>query len=127
MAASPRNTCLIAGVLLVLGPARAVAQLPALTEQTSGVGVTLQAVSPVNDSVAWVGGHGGVILRTGDGGRTWGRVSAPGGDSLQFRDVYAVSRDSAYVLSAGPGSRSRIYRTSDGGVTWDLQFLNRDS
>jgi photosystem II stability/assembly factor-like uncharacterized protein len=121
------NPCLIAGALLALGPEQALAQLPGLTEQASGVAVTLQAVSPVDDSTAWVGGHGGVILRTVDGGRTWVRLKSPGGDSLQFRDVYAVSRDSAYVLSAGPGARSRIYRTVDGGVTWRLQFLNRDS
>ena len=98
-----------------------------LTEQTSGVQATLQAVSPVNDSVLWVGGHAGVILRTLNGGRTWARLAAPAGDTLQFRDVHAVSRDTAYVLSAGPGDRSRIYKTNDGGATWQLQFLNRDS
>jgi photosystem II stability/assembly factor-like uncharacterized protein len=74
----------------------------------------------------WVTGHAGVILRTLDGGRTWTRLAAPGGDSLQFRDVHAVSRDTAYVLSAGPGDRSRIYQTTDGGATWQLQFLNPD-
>ncbi len=106
---------------------RAAAQQPALLEQRSGVAATLQAVNPVNDSAVWVGGHAGVILRTLDGGRTWIRLTAPGGDSLQFRDVFAVSADTAHALSAGPGERSRIYRTSDGGVTWDLQFLNRDT
>jgi len=84
-------------------------------------------VSPVNDSVVWVGGHGGVMLRTLDGGRTWIRLQTPGGDSLQFRDVHAVGRDSAYTMSAGPGERSRIYWTADGGETWQRQFLNRDS
>lgn len=98
-----------------------------LTEQASGVQATLQAVSPVNDSVVWVGGHAGVILRTVNGGGTWTRLAAPGGDSLQFRDVHAVSRDTAYVLSAGPGERSRIYHTNDAGATWQLQFFNRDS
>lgn len=102
-------------------------QGPTLTEQVSGVGVTLQAVSPVNDSVAWVSGHGGVVLRTADGGSTWERLAAPGLDSLQFRDVYAVSRDVAYLLSAGPGGRSRIYQTTDGGLSWNLQFFNREA
>lgn len=102
-------------------------QGPTLTEQVSGVGVTLQAVSPVNDSVAWVSGHGGVVLRTVNGGSTWERLAAPGWDSLQFRDVYAVSRDVAYLLSAGPGGRSRIYRTADGGSSWNLQFFNREA
>jgi photosystem II stability/assembly factor-like uncharacterized protein len=118
---------LLAGFLLTLGPQGPPAQLPSLGEQVSGVSVTLQAVSPVNDSVVWVGGHGGAILRTLDGGRTWTKLVAPGGDSLEFRDVYAVSRDSAYVLSAGSGARSRVYHTSDGGVSWQLQFLNRDT
>jgi photosystem II stability/assembly factor-like uncharacterized protein len=68
-----------------------------------------------------------VILRTLNGGRTWARLAAPGGDTLQFRDVHAVSRDTAYALSAGPGDRSRIYKTYDGGTTWQLQFFNRDS
>lgn len=114
---------LLALALALQGPS----QRPVLTEQTSGVQATLQAVSPVNDSVVWVGGHAGVILRTLDGGRTWTRIAAPAGDSLQFRDVHAVSRETAYVLSAGPGERSRIYQTNDGGTTWQLQFFNRDS
>ncbi len=117
--------CVLTAALCMV--ARARSQQPTLTEQVSGVAATLQAVSPVNDSVVWVGGHAGVILRTLDGGRTWTRLPAPGGDSLQFRDLYAVSADTAYALSAGPGERSRIYRTADGGASWQLQFLNRDS
>jgi len=114
-------------ILLFVAALQAPSQQPVLTEQASGVQATLQAVSPVNDSVVWVSGHAGVILRTLDGGRTWTQLAAPGRDSLQFRDVHAVSRDTAYVLSAGPGERSRIYKTSDGGASWQLQFFNRDS
>jgi photosystem II stability/assembly factor-like uncharacterized protein len=121
------HTFFIAGALLALAPELVQGQLPSLTEQASGVGATLQAVSPVDDSTVWVGGHEGIVLRTVDGGRNWVRLQSPGRDSLQFRDVYAVSRDSAYVLSAGSGAHSRIYRTVDGGLTWQLQFLNRDS
>jgi len=113
--------------VLLVAAVQALPQQPALTEQVSGAQATLQAVSPVNDSVLWVGGHAGVILRTLNGGSTWARLAAPGGDTLQFRDVHAVSRDTAYVLSAGPGDRSRIYKTHDGGASWQLQFFNRDS
>lgn len=67
------------------------------------------------------------MLRTQDGGTTWQRRLTPAGDSLQFRDVYAVDADTAWVLSIGNGTASRIYRTSDGGSTWALQFINRDS
>jgi photosystem II stability/assembly factor-like uncharacterized protein len=50
----------------------------------------------------------------------------PGADSLDFRDVEAFSPRLAYLLSAGPGDLSRIYKTSDSGQHWILQFTNHD-
>ena len=50
----------------------------------------------------------------------------PGAESLQFRDVEGVSNTVAYLLSIGTGSDSRIYKTTDGGMTWSLQFQNQD-
>jgi photosystem II stability/assembly factor-like uncharacterized protein len=50
----------------------------------------------------------------------------PGADSLQFRDIYAVDANTAYLLSAGKGEQSRIYKTVDGGRTWTLQFVNSE-
>jgi photosystem II stability/assembly factor-like uncharacterized protein len=100
---------------------------PVVEEQPSGTSALLQAVSAVNDSVVWVSGHRGTYARTTDGGRTWIAAVVPGQDSLQFRDVHAVSAETAFLLAAGNGDRSRIYRTDDGGRTWRLQFLNRDS
>jgi photosystem II stability/assembly factor-like uncharacterized protein len=100
-----------------------------LQSQTSGTTALLQAVSATSDRVAWVSGHSAAVLRTVDSGATWERITVPGAaaDSLQFRDVHAVNADVAYLLAAGPGSRSRIYKTSDGGGTWQLQFTNADS
>ena len=105
---------------------RASAQI-ARTEQVSGTTSLLIAVSPVNDRVVWVSGARGTWLRTTDGGTTWrsGRVS--GADSLQFRDVYAVDSTTAYLLSIGSGSQSRIYKTTDAGEHWTLQHTNPDS
>ncbi|HSD32098.1 MAG TPA: hypothetical protein VLB49_09330 [Gemmatimonadales bacterium] len=100
-----------------------------LQSQASGTTALLQAVSAPSDRVAWVSGHSAAVLRTVDGGATWERVTVPGAaaDSLQFRDVHAVNADVAYLLAAGPGTRSRIYKTTDGGGTWQLQFTNADS
>jgi len=53
-------------------------------------------------------------------------VQVPGAESLDFRDVEAFSTDFAYLLSAGPGDQSRIYKTTDGGRNWRLQFTNHD-
>lgn len=100
-----------------------------LAPQASGTTALLQAVSAPSDRIAWVSGHAAAVLRTTNGGVSWERVTVPGAaeDSLQFRDVHAVDAQVAYLLAAGPGSRSRIYRTTDGGGSWKLQFQNADS
>ena len=97
--------------------------LPAINEQSSGTTEVLQAISPVSAETVWASGHGGVILRTVDGGEAWQRVAAPAADSLQFRDIHGFSSRTAIALTAGTGPASRIYRTADGGETWTLGFL----
>ena len=100
---------------------------PILTPQRSGTISRLQAISSVNDRIAWVSGVGGTYAVTADGGDTWRAGIVPGADSLEFRDVEGVSERIAYLLAAGPGDRSRIYKTQDGGRSWSLQFTNRDT
>jgi photosystem II stability/assembly factor-like uncharacterized protein len=102
---------------------------PVLETQTSGTPALLQAVSAPTARVVWVSGHAAAVLRSTDGGMSWERLTVPGAaeDSLQFRDVQAFDAKTAYVLAAGPGARSRIYKTVDGGLTWQPQFTNTDS
>jgi len=102
------------------------AAAPAWTPQTSGVTARLRGVSAVNDRVAWASGSGGTIVRTRDGGASWQRLTIPGTEKLDFRDIDAVSEDVAFALSIGSGDSSRIYKTIDGGVTWSLQFTNAE-
>ncbi|MET0619916.1 MAG: hypothetical protein ABW056_06535 [Thermoanaerobaculia bacterium] len=99
---------------------------PTLTPQVSGTVFRLQAISPVNDQVVWASGLGGTYTRTTDGGETWVAGVVPGAETLQFRDVEGVSADVAYLLAAGGGTDSRIYKTEDGGATWTLQIQNTD-
>jgi len=99
---------------------------PALEAQASGTTALLQAVSAPSDSVVWASGHRGTWARTTDGGRTWRTARVPGADTLQFRDVFALDANRAWLMSAGPGALSRIYRTTDGGGTWELQFTNTE-
>lgn len=105
------------------------APVPILEPQTSGTTALLQAVSAPSERVAWVSGHAAAVLRTTNGGATWERLTVPGAtaDSLQFRDVHAIDAHVAYLLAAGPGARSRIYKTTDGGRRWLQQFTNTDS
>lgn len=99
---------------------------PTLTPQQSGTTNRLQAVSPVNSRVVWASGVGGTYTLTTDGGNTWKAGVVPGAELLQFRDVEGVSEKVAYLLAAGVGSDSRIYKTVDGGANWALQFQAED-
>lgn len=96
------------------------------TAQESGTTALLQAVSVVDSQVVWVSGHEGSYARTTDGGASWQAAVVSGADSLQFRDVYAVDARTAYLMSAGAGELSRIYKTTDAGATWTLQFTNHE-
>lgn len=100
---------------------------PTLTPQSSGTAQGLIAVSPVNSRVVWASGRGGTFVVTTDGGETWRAGVVPGAEALQFRDVQGVSDKVAYLLSIGNGTDSRIYKTTDAGRTWALQFQNQDS
>ncbi len=97
-----------------------------ITFQQSHTTENLRGLSAVSTSIVWASGTHGTYLRTLDGGRTWVAAQVPGAAALDFRDVEAFSADEAYLLSAGPGEQSRIYKTSDGGRTWALQFTNAE-
>ncbi|OLB32692.1 MAG: glycosyl hydrolase [Acidobacteria bacterium] len=73
-------------------------------------------------AVVWSSGSHGVIVRSLDEGRSWRRLRVSGGDALDFRGIVAFSASLAYVISSGEGVKSRIYKTSDGGKTWKLEF-----
>lgn len=113
-------------VLGAVVPGGASGQAPVLTDQSMTTKVRFQAVSPVTSEVVWISGTRGSWARTQDGGKSWQAGMVPGADSLEFRDVHAISADTAWLLAAGPGDRSRIYRTTNGGTSWAVQFVNTD-
>jgi photosystem II stability/assembly factor-like uncharacterized protein len=92
-----------------------------------------RGLSPVSDSIAYVSGTGGTVLRTTDGGKTWISVgpelSAEDSD-LEFRDIEAITPDHVVVLSIGEGTDSRVYTTLDGGGSgagsWTQAFTNAE-
>ncbi len=99
--------------------------VPHWTVQTSGVTQRLRGVSAVSEKVAWASGAGSTVLRTEDGGLTWQKLNVTA-EALDFRDVDAIDAQTAYVMSIGNGPTSRIYKTTDAGKTWELQFKNDD-
>src|SRR6266404_5224278 len=95
-------------------------------QQTIRSDADFRGVCAVSAKIAWVSGTKGTVGRTTDGGNTWSVGTVPGAAKLDFRDVEAFGETTAYLLSAGPGEYSRIYKTADGGKTWILQFKNPD-
>jgi photosystem II stability/assembly factor-like uncharacterized protein len=101
--------------------------------QTSGIDTNLRGVSVANTPdakgvpvpVVWASGSNGVILRSLDEGQTWKRLHVAGGDALDFRGIVAFGATTAYVMSSGEGEKSRIYKTTDGGETWNLQCTDK--
>jgi len=98
---------------------------PHWSNQSSGVTARLRGVSAVSERVAWASGSGSTVLRTNDGGTRWQKLTVTN-DNVDFRDIDAVNAETAYVLSVGNGPASRIYKTSDAGATWTLQFKNEN-
>lgn len=101
---------------------------PTLTHQRSGTEQLLIAVSPVDANIVWAAGTGGTYTVTTDGGATWHAGQVPGAEMLQFRDVQGVSDKVAYLMSIGNFTPDfRIYKTADGGATWQQQFMNTEA
>jgi photosystem II stability/assembly factor-like uncharacterized protein len=99
---------------------------PKLTPQNSGTTEGLISVSPVDSHVVWASGRGGTFVLTTDGGHTWKAGVVPGAEALEFRDVQGVSDKVAYLQSIGNNTTDfRIYKTTDGGATWTMQFQNQ--
>jgi photosystem II stability/assembly factor-like uncharacterized protein len=94
--------------------------------QPSGTTASLRGVSAVNDRVVWASGAGGTYLVTSDGGANWRAAAVAGAEGLDFRDVHAADEGTVYLLSIGPGDKSRIYKTAGGGRHWDLKLTNPD-
>ena len=86
----------------------------------------LRGLCVVSPDVAWASGMAGTYARTTDRGRTWSAGTVPGAEKLDFRAVKAFGEATAYLLSAGPGDASRIYKTADGGKSWVMQFKSAD-
>ena len=136
VAAAVLVTCAAVCVISVRGAARqadssAPKAVAVWSVMTSGIDTDLRGLSVVapprgaaGAAVIWASGSSGVVLKSIDGGKNWERIAVPGGEELDFRGVRAFSSAAAYAMSSGPGDKSKIFKTTDGGATWKMQFTD---
>lgn len=79
--------------------------------QTSNVSADLLAASAPLETVCWVVGRSGTILRTTDG-EHWEKISSPA--TVDWIGIKTRDALHARILAAG----GAIYVTEDGGQTW---------
>lgn len=115
------NRLILSALLLVPHCSRAAWEFQ---QAGTGANISFRAVQAVSASVVWIGGSGGTVLRTVDGGKTWEKRNVPGAEKLDFRGVAAFDANTAIAAAAGEAEKglARIYRTTDGGAHWQLVF-----
>lgn len=105
----------------------------AIFDDQSALGVGAIAVFQPNPDVVWVGtgegnprnsaGVGRGLFKSIDGGRSWAGVGFEASERIHRVLTHPSDPDIVYVGVMGPawsdGSERGVYRTQDGGVTWD--------
>jgi photosystem II stability/assembly factor-like uncharacterized protein len=92
-----------------------------LESRAAATQASFRGIDIAPDGTTWVSGTGGTVLRSADNGTTWQLIQVPGAQSFDFRDVQAISATTAHVMVAAQDT-ARIYRTTDGGTSWTLQY-----
>ena len=95
--------------------------------ETSNTTASLRGLSVVNAKNVWASGTGGTYLHISNRSRSAIAAVVPGAEQLDFRGIHAFNKHTVVLVSSGPGDKSKIYRTTDGGAHWTLQFTNPDA
>ena len=88
---------------------------------------SFRGIAVRNKNEAWVGGSNGTVMTTRDGGAFWSVIKIAGSDGLDFRDIELPAPDVVVAMAAGPGDKSKVFRSADGGKTWKLALQNKQA
>ncbi|MFQ6045348.1 MAG: WD40/YVTN/BNR-like repeat-containing protein, partial [Gemmatimonadales bacterium] len=100
------------------------------------------ALAESDHNVLWLGSgegdprnstsYGNGVYRSTDGGTTWTHLGLGGTERIKRIVVHPQNADIAYVCAMGhawgPNEERGVYRTTDGGATWEkVLYRNRDT
>lgn len=75
--------------------------------------------------LVFAGGSESTLVRSMDNGTTWSQLKVTDDADLDFRDIEALGDGSLLLMSAGLGEKSRIFRSVDGGDSWECVWTNK--
>ena len=109
-------------------------------QSTSSIGDV--AIAPTDENLVWVGtgennnrqssSWGEGIFKSADGGRSWTNMGLVESRHITRIIVDPVDHDIVYVAALGslwgPGGDRGVYKTTDGGLTWDrVLYVDEDT
>ncbi len=88
----------------------------------SGTRELLTSLSFVDEKNGWTAGHGGVIIHTTDGGKTWTIQRESSNQNQPLFDIHFISQNVGYAC----GNFETLIKTTDGGKTWQDLVIGLD-
>src|ERR1700752_2113299 len=122
-----RFTFILLFLALAVSPLRAQSWKTLTSSVDSNLrGIGAAKIPSTGHIAIWASGSHGAILRSLDDGATWTRLSVSGQPDLDFRGIVVFGDSTAYLMSSGEGDKSRIYKTTNGGQSWEQQYTDVD-
>jgi photosystem II stability/assembly factor-like uncharacterized protein len=102
-----------------ISTATSIAQItPAYINLQPGQQVTLTTIQMINSSRGWGVEATGHLIRTDDGGTSWKNVT-PFQASFDQHGLFVLNTDSVWAVPVHPNVNNVVWRTQDGGATWE--------